>query len=138
MNRTVKDAAVKKYYYQTHQYLKEPLYAFLMADNFAKRLKILGGLTPYEYICQGWEKEPERFTVNPCHHTLGLNIHAIDVDELITPEERKRFAFALANLNGIQHLHVASVPRGEVVRVHQLQLDDCLVVYECTQYKPRP
>jgi transposase InsO family protein len=74
MNRTLKDATVKKYYYQTHQHLKEHLYTFLVAYNFAKRLKTLKGLTPYEYICQCWQKEPERFTVNPCHHTLGLNI----------------------------------------------------------------
>jgi Integrase core domain len=74
MNRTLKEATVKTYYYQTHQHLKEHLYAFLMAYHFAKRLKTLRGLTPYEYICQCWQKEPERFTVNPCHHTLGLNI----------------------------------------------------------------
>jgi transposase InsO family protein len=52
MNRTLKEATVKKYYYQDHQHLKEHLYAFLMAHNFAKRLKTLRGLTPYEYICQ--------------------------------------------------------------------------------------
>ena len=45
---------------------------FLMAYIFAKRLKTLRGLTPYEYICQYWHKEPERFTINPYHHTLGL------------------------------------------------------------------
>jgi Integrase core domain len=73
MNRTPKEATVRKYYYATHDHLKEHLYAFLMAYNFAKRLKTLKGLTPYEYICQCWQKEPERFTVNPCHHTLGLN-----------------------------------------------------------------
>jgi hypothetical protein len=45
-----------------------------MAYNFAKRLKTLRGLTPSQYICQWWHKEPERFTINPYHHTLGLNI----------------------------------------------------------------
>jgi transposase InsO family protein len=74
MNRTLKDATVKKYHYQTHHYLKVHLQAFLMAYNFAKRLKTLKGLTPYEYICRCWQKEPERFTINPHHHTLGLNI----------------------------------------------------------------
>jgi hypothetical protein len=64
---------VKKYYYQTHQYLTVHLQVFLMAYDFAKRLKTLKGLTPYEYIITCWQKEPERFTVNPCHHTLGLN-----------------------------------------------------------------
>ena len=73
MNRTLKEATVKTYYYQTHQHLKEHLQAFLMAHNCAKRLKTLRGLTPYEYICQCWSKEPERFTINPYHHTLGLN-----------------------------------------------------------------
>jgi transposase InsO family protein len=73
MNRTLKDATVKKYHYQTHQHLKEHLYTFLMAYNFAKRLKTLKGLTPSEYICQCWQKEPEHFIRNPYHHTLGLN-----------------------------------------------------------------
>jgi Integrase core domain len=74
MNRTLKEATVKKYHYQSHQHLKEHLQAFLRAYNFAKRLKTLKGLTPSEYICQWWQKEPERFTMNPYHHTLGLNI----------------------------------------------------------------
>jgi transposase InsO family protein len=74
MNRTLKEATVKTYYYQTHQHLKEHLQAFLIAYNFAKRLKTLRELTLYEYICQCWSKEPERFTINPYHHTLGLNI----------------------------------------------------------------
>jgi hypothetical protein len=60
-------------YYQTHQHLKEHLQAFLMADNCAKRLKTLKGRTPYEYICKIWQQEPERFAINPDHHTLGLN-----------------------------------------------------------------
>src|SRR5262245_20495516 len=73
MNRTRKDATVKKSHDQTHDHLKEPLQAFLMAYNVAKRLKTLKGLTPYEYICRCWQKEPERFTTNSYHHTLGLN-----------------------------------------------------------------
>ena len=73
MNRTLKEATVKKYDSETHDHLQEYLHAFLRAYNFAKRLKTLKGLTPYEYICKCWQKEPERFTVNPCHHTLGLN-----------------------------------------------------------------
>jgi transposase InsO family protein len=73
MNRTLKEAPVKRYYYQTHQHLKEHLHTFLMAYNFAKRLKTLRGHTPYEDICQCWQREPERFTNNPYRHTLGLN-----------------------------------------------------------------
>jgi len=73
MNRTLKDATVKRFYYQTHQQLKEHLQMFLMAYNFARRLKTLNGLTPYQFICQQWQKAPLRFTINPIHHTVGLN-----------------------------------------------------------------
>ena len=72
-----------------------------------------------------------------CNQTCDQPIHAIDVDDLITPEERKRFAFALADLHGVKHLHVHSVPRGEDVDPRQLHMDDCQVVYECPIYQPR-
>lgn len=73
MNRTLKEATVKKLYYQTHQHLKEHLQTSLMAYNFAKRLKTLKGLTPYQFICSAWQKDPDRLNLNPIHHTLGLN-----------------------------------------------------------------
>jgi hypothetical protein len=74
MNRTLKEATVKRYYYDNHQQLREHLYNFLNAYNFAKRLKNLQGLTPYEYIIKCWQKEPKRFKINPAHHKVGLNI----------------------------------------------------------------
>jgi Integrase core domain len=74
MNRTLQDAPVKQYYDQSPQPLKAHLDTFLMAYNCAKRLKTLKGLTPYAYICKIWPQAPERFTIHPCHHTLGLNI----------------------------------------------------------------
>jgi hypothetical protein len=40
--------------------------------TLAKGLESLGGLTPYEYICQQWQKQPDLFLHNPFHHTLGL------------------------------------------------------------------
>ncbi|MEM8859399.1 MAG: IS481 family transposase, partial [Chloroflexota bacterium] len=46
----------------------------LMAYNFAKRLKSLKGLTPFEFIEKIWSKEPERFIKEPSHLTLGLYI----------------------------------------------------------------
>ena len=73
MNRTIKDATVKRYHYTSHQQLKQHLYSFLNAYNFAKRLKTLKGLTPYEHIIKCWKKEPQRFKINPIHHTVGLN-----------------------------------------------------------------
>jgi len=46
---------------------------FLAAYNFARGLKTLGGLTPYEYICKIWTSEPDRFILNPIHQMPGLN-----------------------------------------------------------------
>jgi len=73
MNRTLKDATVQRYYYETHDRLRGHLTDFVMAYNFARRLKTLSGLTPYEYICKTWTKEPNRFTSDPTHQMPGLN-----------------------------------------------------------------
>jgi len=73
MNRTLKEATVKRYYYETHEKLRTHLAAFISAYNFARRLKTLKGLTPYEYICKIWTSEPNRFTLNPIHQIPGLN-----------------------------------------------------------------
>jgi transposase InsO family protein len=72
MNRTLKEATVKKFYYETHQHLREHLNSFVNAYNFARKLKTLKGLTPYEFIVKQWQKEPEKFIVNPIHYTVGL------------------------------------------------------------------
>ena len=71
MNRTLKDATVKRYHYESHDQLRAHLQLFLDAYNHARRLKTLRGLTPYEHVCQAWTKEPERFRLNPLHHIPG-------------------------------------------------------------------
>jgi len=73
MNRTIKDATVKRFHYDDHSQLRTHLADFMAAYNFARRLKTLGGLTPYEYICKIWTSEPDRFILNPIHQMLGLN-----------------------------------------------------------------
>src|ERR1700686_2717003 len=73
MNRTLKEATVKRYYYETHDQLRGHLADFLTAYNFGRRLKTLKGISPYEYICRLWAKEPSRFTLNPIHQMPGLN-----------------------------------------------------------------
>jgi hypothetical protein len=45
-NRTIKNATVKRYFYDTHDQLEAHLTDFLRADNLARRLKTLKGLTP--------------------------------------------------------------------------------------------
>ena len=73
MNRTIKEATGRRFFYQTHRQLKMHLSDFIAADNFARRLKTLRGLTPYESICKLWTQEPERFTLNPIHQMPGRN-----------------------------------------------------------------
>lgn len=73
MNRTLKEATVRRYHYDTHQQLRAHLAVFLDAYNFAKRLKTLNGLTPFEHVCQVWADEPDRFHYDPVHLTSGLN-----------------------------------------------------------------
>jgi hypothetical protein len=73
MNRTIKDATVKRYLYDTHDQLKAHLTDFLRAYNFARRLKTLHDLTPYEYLCKLWTQTPDRSTLDPSHQMLGLN-----------------------------------------------------------------
>ncbi len=73
MNRTIKEATVKRYYYDSHDQLRTHLSDFLDAYNYARRLKTLSGLTPYEYICKIWTSEPDRFILNPIHQMPGLN-----------------------------------------------------------------
>jgi hypothetical protein len=58
MNRTIKDATVKRFHYDSHDQLRQHLADFVAACNFARRLKTLRGLTPYEAICKAWVDEP--------------------------------------------------------------------------------
>jgi transposase InsO family protein len=73
MNRTIKDATVKRFHYDDHEQLRNHLTNFISAYNFGRRLKTLKGLTPYKFICKQWTIEPERFTLNPIHQMPGLN-----------------------------------------------------------------
>lgn len=73
MNRTIKEATVQRYHYDDHDQLRSHLADFIAAYNFARRLKTLNGLTPYEYICKIWTQEPQRFTIDPIHQMPGLN-----------------------------------------------------------------
>ena len=68
MNRTLKEATVRRYHYESHVQLRTHLAAFVDARNFAKRLKTLNGLTPFEYVSKCWTSEPERFRLSPAHH----------------------------------------------------------------------
>lgn len=74
MNRTLKEATVRRYHYKTHDALRAHLGTFLDAYNFAKRLKTPRGLTPFEFISQRWTSEPQRFRLHPNHLIPGPDI----------------------------------------------------------------
>lgn len=73
MNHTIKDATVKRFHLDNHEQLRLHLQDFTDAYNFARRLKTLKGLTPYEFICKPWTSEPDRFIIDPIHQMPGLN-----------------------------------------------------------------
>ena len=72
MNRTIKDATVKRYFYKTHDQLRTHLRDFVDAYSFARRLKTLRGLTPYEFICKAWP--PRDSQSGALQQMPGLNI----------------------------------------------------------------
>ena len=70
MNRTIKEATIYKYHYESHDQLKRHLHAFILMYNSIKRLK---GKTPYEFIVSEWQRDKTLFKKNPNQKKLGLN-----------------------------------------------------------------
>jgi transposase InsO family protein len=73
MNRTLKEATVRRYHYETHAQLREHLEAFLNAYNFAKRLKTLRGLTPTSTSAKLGQTSPGDSDTTQPPLTSGLN-----------------------------------------------------------------
>ena len=96
MNRTIKEATVRRYPYGSHDQLRRHLQLFIDAYNHARRLKTLRGLTPYEFVRQRWLRDPERFNMNPLHHTPGPNSGSVaELHERALVEEGRRGRRAL-------------------------------------------
>ena len=74
MNRTIKNATVKRFHHDGHEQLRRHLADFIAAYNFARRLETLEGPTPQKFICQRWSIEPNRFKLNPIYQMPVLNI----------------------------------------------------------------
>ena len=71
-NRPLQEAPGRRSPYQPTAPLHEPLQAFLVAYQQAKRLKSLRGLTPHEFVGAQHRKTPGIFTPDPTHFTRGL------------------------------------------------------------------
>jgi transposase InsO family protein len=99
MNRTIKEATVHRFHYDSHQPLRHHLGDFVTAYNFARRLKTLKGLTPYEYICKIWTSQPERFILDPLHQMPGLNISDVYSRSEVCLRGRPEFILSLAGFD---------------------------------------
>ena len=64
---------MKRFHSDDHDQLRSHLADFLDAHNFARRLKTLSGLTPYEFICKIWTSQLDQFIVDPIHKMPGPN-----------------------------------------------------------------
>jgi hypothetical protein len=57
-----------------HDQLRAHLQNFVDADNVARRLKTLKGLSPYEFVYKAWTSDAQRFKLNPLQKMPGQNI----------------------------------------------------------------
>ncbi len=69
MHRTVKEATVKAFHYESLDALRAHLAAFIAAYNFAKHLKALRWRTPFQAVCDAWSRDPTPFKLDP-HHLI--------------------------------------------------------------------
>ncbi|TFL18697.1 integrase core domain-containing protein [Jannaschia formosa] len=67
MNRTIKEATVRRYHHGSRDKLRTHRADFVAAYNFARRLKTFCGLTSKQYVVKCRTDEPDRFKINPRH-----------------------------------------------------------------------
>lgn len=72
-NSTIKEATTKKYHYDNFEQLEKHLQEFLLAYNFAKKLKSLSYKTPMEFLSEKYKEIPKVFLVKPYHYAEGLD-----------------------------------------------------------------
>ena len=70
------------HHYDSHHQLRQHIQTFLDAYNFAKRLKTLNGLTPFESVCKAWTKEPNRFKYDPVQLSSGLHTYGPNLPDM--------------------------------------------------------
>ncbi len=73
MNRTIKDATVKIYFYETNKQLKEHMMAWLLMYNYQKKLKAIDFKSPYDIVLEEYKNNMNNFKENPHHKKAGLN-----------------------------------------------------------------
>jgi len=57
MDRTIREATIKRSFYETQDHLRAHLTDFVVAFNFTRRFKTVKGRTPYKFFCMHWTKD---------------------------------------------------------------------------------
>ena len=86
LNRTLKEATIRRYHYRNEAELNTHLQSFLRAYNGGKRLKKLRGKTPYEFVCAEYAQNPGIFIRSPAHDFPGLYSYTLT---LVSPRPKK-------------------------------------------------
>lgn len=73
MNKTLKDATIKMFQYDTIEQFKLNLHDFLNYYNCYKKLSAIGRKSPYDFIREKYKLNPKIFNKNPDHHCVGLD-----------------------------------------------------------------
>lgn len=64
----------RRFHYKSHTHLGSHFRVFLETYNFERRLKTLGGITPYEFICRAWQDNPAVFHSNPIMQRADIEL----------------------------------------------------------------
>ncbi len=67
MNRTIKEATIKIYFYENLNELRKHLELWLKYYNYEKQLKSLKFKSPYSKVLEEYDKNPSGFNLNPSH-----------------------------------------------------------------------
>jgi hypothetical protein len=78
MNRTIKEATIKRYHYDSHALLTAHLHDFIDACNYGRCGETLKGLPPPERVegriyLQNMDNRTGQITLNPTHQMTLLN-----------------------------------------------------------------
>ena len=73
MNRTIKDATVKRYFYQHPRPAASPSAKLRQRLQLRQAAQNPPGPHPHEFVCKAWTSEPQRFKLNPLQQMPGLN-----------------------------------------------------------------
>jgi transposase-like protein len=79
MNRTIKEATIKIYFYENLDELKKHLMLWLLYYNYEKKLKSLKFNSPRDKILEELDKNPSFFNRNPHHKIRGHYIASISI-----------------------------------------------------------